>query len=862
MKAKCKKALCVLLTFFMLLPFSLFPGFADAEAPESEARSIAIVFDNSGSMYVNGDGTAWCRATYAMEVFASMMNEKDTLWIYPMWPIQVNGEVYSMDKPLKLAGKKDAPSIRGIYTPLASGTPIDAIDKAAEGLRSVSGQKWLIVLTDGDTNWHQRVADDPEDLTDLPNPQTELENRLNAYNREMNVLYLGIRTMANPIEPKISDGGSYLHHVDVASDSKQVLAKLTSMCNMIFGRDALPNPGSSVNLPVSMKQIFVFVQGDQISDVTMKSTSGAVVRSGDTNFAPKYSEKGCGGNRGFKVDESLQGVIATFVDLEKGQYTLEYKGTASSIEIYYEPNVDISPVLINPAGRRVENESDLIPGEYTLSYGLLDGETKEPADMSLLGNIEFTLDCQRDGKPLASGGASGEEKFMMDAGNTLDLKSVDVTFLHGYHIHKEGHDLGFPWNLGSIQVNPMPAGELRLELDGGQSTCHLSQIEQEGSYSITVFYDGDKLTGEELRAVDLQPQLSGDGLRVVSDLKDDCVGLQLTYADPAHPENTACGDYSLTVNASYTPPDTETAIAAPVSSPFYLENDVTGLSAELTLPDGGHTRAELSDADVYVSLRMGGEPLSPEEMANLEYQILISGANGDIPFTVEKDESGSRLALHLDPSQAPMGAYEVKVLATTRDKLGQEVRATDEGRIKLQALPTWLMLVIILGAIALLAGLIAFILTRKVLPAKAAMENVAFYLNGEEFSVNGYIAYSGAWKHHGSLSFSHSTPPTDPTAGCGFTMELTANTTLFTVLMSRITKSSSGLSAIRTSIHSDPNVQSIRMGATTNFEGGEPVVARVGQAQTPKISANVQVSITGTSTLGNTMQMQGRLRFK
>ena len=36
-----------------------------------KSYEIAVVFDNSGSMY---DNQAWCRAKYAMEIFSSMLN--------------------------------------------------------------------------------------------------------------------------------------------------------------------------------------------------------------------------------------------------------------------------------------------------------------------------------------------------------------------------------------------------------------------------------------------------------------------------------------------------------------------------------------------------------------------------------------------------------------------------------------------------------------------------------------------------------------------------------------------------------------------------------------------------------------------
>ena len=68
-----------------------------ASKQQTPQRAIAVVFDNSGSMYM-GDSSqskAWCRATYGMEVFAAMMNPGDVLEIYPMSPVEVEGKSYT-----------------------------------------------------------------------------------------------------------------------------------------------------------------------------------------------------------------------------------------------------------------------------------------------------------------------------------------------------------------------------------------------------------------------------------------------------------------------------------------------------------------------------------------------------------------------------------------------------------------------------------------------------------------------------------------------------------------------------------------------------------------------------------------------
>ena len=115
------------------------------------SRAIAIVFDNSGSMYMNNN-KAWSHATYAMEVFASMLNKGDTLQIYPMHSITVNGQTYTMDNPFTITDASQASSIRGIYTSEPYGTPIESVDAAIAGIAKLTAdKKYMLVLTDGDS---------------------------------------------------------------------------------------------------------------------------------------------------------------------------------------------------------------------------------------------------------------------------------------------------------------------------------------------------------------------------------------------------------------------------------------------------------------------------------------------------------------------------------------------------------------------------------------------------------------------------------------------------------------------------------------------------------------------------------------
>ena len=77
MKKTIQRVLAAVILFAMILS----GGFSEVGKVHAEKqqgttkRAIYVVFDNSGSMY--GDGNkAWSQATYAMEVFAAMMNSK------------------------------------------------------------------------------------------------------------------------------------------------------------------------------------------------------------------------------------------------------------------------------------------------------------------------------------------------------------------------------------------------------------------------------------------------------------------------------------------------------------------------------------------------------------------------------------------------------------------------------------------------------------------------------------------------------------------------------------------------------------------------------------------------------------------
>ena len=82
MKGKSRIIIAISLALSIILS-NVFLTQAATVTKNVKTYEIAVVFDNSGSMY---DNQAWCRAKYAMEIFSSMLHydSGDVLKIFPM----------------------------------------------------------------------------------------------------------------------------------------------------------------------------------------------------------------------------------------------------------------------------------------------------------------------------------------------------------------------------------------------------------------------------------------------------------------------------------------------------------------------------------------------------------------------------------------------------------------------------------------------------------------------------------------------------------------------------------------------------------------------------------------------------------
>lgn len=232
MKKTIQRVLAAVILFAMILS----GGFSEVGKVHAEKqqgttkRAIYVVFDNSGSMY--GDGNkAWSQATYAMEVFAAMMNYEsgDVMKVFPMHDITTDGNTGSATKSsMEIRGKDDIAQIHNMYTPKPGGTPYTQVNNAAGELTKLLNagsvdEGWLVVLTDGDFD------------NDIPASglKADLEGKA-AANENLYVQYLAIGMDVKNIPEGNADKGLYAQK---AGNTSEVVNELAEISNRIFKRN-------------------------------------------------------------------------------------------------------------------------------------------------------------------------------------------------------------------------------------------------------------------------------------------------------------------------------------------------------------------------------------------------------------------------------------------------------------------------------------------------------------------------------------------------------------------------------------------------------------------------------------------------
>lgn len=433
MKQIFRRVWCIVLSIVLLAGVGVLSQPEEAKAARGgKSRAIYVVFDNSGSMYKPGN-MAWSQATYAMEVFASMMNfdNGDVMKVFPMHPVSVNGNAgEDRTSSITVQSIDDIVQIHNMYTPVPEGTPYTQVNVASAELTALLDSKavqegWLVILTDGIFDSDVPSAGLPEDL------KQKAASRDNMY-----VQFLGMGSEIQNVPNGNEEVGLYAQK---AGDSAAVINELAIVSNRIFKRNEYPGykAGNPLKIDVPLSKLIVFAQGSNVEIKSLKNKEGGEVKmescykvscsstdgAGQTSFVTQVPTK----------DTSLKGAVAVFADpsssIVEGEYTLDIQG-ADSIQVYYEPNVQFGAELIKN-GEKVDDDT-IEGGSYQIKIGFIDMLSGDFIKSSnLLGKPEYTLTINGQEYGLGGNGGITQTVDVQADGEELKL-TADVVYLNDY----------------------------------------------------------------------------------------------------------------------------------------------------------------------------------------------------------------------------------------------------------------------------------------------------------------------------------------------------------------------------------------------------------------------------------------------
>lgn len=396
--------------FSLVLIFLLLFSFSNSViAVSSPTRVINLVYDDSGSMIetdiVDSNGNTikydelvdtWCQAKYAIEVFAALLGDNDTLNVYVM-------SSYSKPKLVLYGNNGSKTNVEKVHSMITNAgmTPFAAVETAYTDLKkSRADEKWLVVLTDGE---FQGVDD--------------IDQFFREKDSDVSVMFLGMGPQADGIT---ADESNNIFYKEAKSNS-EILRQVTDISTQIFNSDRLQinSATKTFSFDVPMKELVVFAQGANVNIQGIKSSNGKLYESANIPVTVKYSDKAANNYSNFIVATDLLGSIATFKDdFLSGDYTVEVTG-AETIEIYYKPNVEIAAYLKDKEGNEVTDLYALESGEYTIEFGLVKGGTDEKIEYSkLLGDVEYSATVENNGVAHKKTYKSGD-KIQINEGSLL-----------------------------------------------------------------------------------------------------------------------------------------------------------------------------------------------------------------------------------------------------------------------------------------------------------------------------------------------------------------------------------------------------------------------------------------------------------
>jgi len=430
------KKLSFFVVYCSLLAFvGIIPVYSQTFSIKQPSRAIHIVYDDSGSMIRSNNAylDRWGQAKYAMEVFAAMLEEKDTMRVYYMSDFDTTtGGNRNANPRIEIRGSEPSGErVARIHDTItrASNTPFFPVEKAYNDLLPENvDEKWLVILTDGDFN--------------IPAQNIDVDGILSRYAKESDVsislLAIGDDSDLEALLRRLNPDHRIGYFVDHARNSNDILGKITAICNRIFNRNSLRFGNEAkreFRFDLPMLELLIFAQGENVR-INGISGSGSFTPSGIVNV--RYSEvpaTNWANDRNVIISRNLTGVIASFQNIPKGSYSLDITG-GQTVEVYYKPDV-IVDIRLYQRGRQVRSQ-DITEGKYQIRFGIVD-ENGRFFESTLLGNVEYEATLKNDGQSIS-----------IKSGDTINIKEGN------YSVYVQAHFLGINTAENSINGNVFP----------------------------------------------------------------------------------------------------------------------------------------------------------------------------------------------------------------------------------------------------------------------------------------------------------------------------------------------------------------------------------------------------------------------
>jgi len=506
--------LCLALISIIISPFRILVNAASADSYTTNHRSKAIhvIYDDSGSMIRDGGVylDRWGQAKYAMEVFAAMLEEKDTMRVYYMsdFDMSVKGSDINAPPRVTISGSEPAASrVSKIHNEItqSANTPFDPVLKAYADIKNETvDEKWLVVLTDGAFN---RLYGKEVSSVDV-----DVDGFYSQFVTESNVkiIHFAMGDDAATITPD-PDRNIFFEQ---SRNNNEILGKITNISNQIFNRNVLrfsneDNREFSFDIP--MMELLIFAQGGNVNIDGI--TSGGSTYKQDETVGVRYSETAATNyvnDSNVIVSYNLVGVIATVKDIPKGVYKLNIS-EADTVEIYYKPVVELDIKLFQNGVEIRDNP--VTEGAYEIYYGIVN-ESGEFFQSNLLGFVSYTAVAQ-----------NGSNEIHITNGQTINLAPEElIVDVKAQFLEINTAEAKLSRRVGkepipTVTPTPtIPPPSLGIEITAPNDDFTRSNLDDSGAFVITAKYEGSLLAEEQWRSMDL-PTVTANANVDITDIR-------------------------------------------------------------------------------------------------------------------------------------------------------------------------------------------------------------------------------------------------------------------------------------------------------------------------------------------------------